>query len=246
MTDDLHPTAFETPSLQQLTGRADDHVVVLDPSDSVSIRVHPHIIPALTKLRKAAAESGFEIKVASGFRDYQRQRQIWNAKATGLRVINDSFGRPLDTSGMNADEVVKAILHWSMLPGCSRHHWGTDIDVYDARAVPEDYQVQLDVAECEGSGPFAPFHQWLGDRLSRGECFGFFRPYVKNSSAVAVEPWHLSWAPLALRCQQFLTPEVLLEAVVSDEIELCDEIKRLFPEIYQRYIQVALSSYPGR
>ena len=34
-------------------------------------------------------------------------------------------------------------MRWSAIPGSSRHHWGTDLDVYDAAAVTPDYQVQL-------------------------------------------------------------------------------------------------------
>ena len=210
MTDYSRAPTNKIPSLQQLTGRIDDHVVVLNPAVSNAVRLHPDVTPSLTKLQEAAAASGFQITVASGFRDYERQRHIWNAKATGQRVINDQSGEPLDTSGMSSDEVVMAILHWSMLPGCSRHHWGTDMDVYDAAAVAEDYPVQLDVAECEGEGPFTALHEWLDDRIYRGESFGFFRPYVKGSSEVAVEPWHLSWAPLAAGCQSSLTEAKLL------------------------------------
>ena len=33
------------------------------------------------------------------------------------------------------DALIETILLWSALPGGSRHHWGTDVDVFDAAAV---------------------------------------------------------------------------------------------------------------
>ena len=47
------------------------------------------------------------------------------------------------------------------LPGASRHHWGHDVDIYDAAAMPEGYQIQLTPEEVEGAGIFAPMHDWL-------------------------------------------------------------------------------------
>ena len=35
------------------------------------------------------------------------------------------------------------ILEWSALPGASRHHWGSEFDVFDLAALPEGYRVQL-------------------------------------------------------------------------------------------------------
>ena len=32
-------------------------------------------------------------------------------------------------------ERIEAILRWSALPGASRHHWGTDLDLIDAHAI---------------------------------------------------------------------------------------------------------------
>ena len=44
---------------------------------------------------------------------------------------------------MSASEC-DAILLWSALPGASRHHWGTDFDVFDRAAVPPDYRAAVD------------------------------------------------------------------------------------------------------
>ncbi|MCB9651596.1 MAG: M15 family metallopeptidase [Deltaproteobacteria bacterium] len=71
---------------------------------------------------------------------------------------------------------LRAILNWSALPGGSRHHWGTEMDVVDLAAVPPDYRVRLLPDEVAPGGPFHPLHQWLDENLER---FGFFRPYAR-------------------------------------------------------------------
>jgi hypothetical protein len=48
----------------------------------------------------------------------------------------DAHNQPLDALQLGETERLHAILHWSALPGTSRHHWGTDLDIYDPTACP--------------------------------------------------------------------------------------------------------------
>ena len=57
---------------------------------------------------------------------------------------------------------------FSALPGASRHHWGTDIDVYDANAVSSDYVVQLSLKEVGSGGVFDSLHKWLDLLMEEG------------------------------------------------------------------------------
>ncbi|NIM47861.1 MAG: D-alanyl-D-alanine carboxypeptidase family protein, partial [Gemmatimonadales bacterium] len=86
-------------------------------------------------------------------------------------------------------------LRWSALPGASRHHWGTDLDVYDLAARPEGYEVELIPEEVDAGGMFGPLHEWLDGRIAADAAFGFFRPYERDRQGVAPERWHLSYAP---------------------------------------------------
>ena len=61
------------------------------------------------------------------------------------------------------------------LPGGSRHHWGTDVDVIDAAALPPDYRVQLVPEEYAPGGVFERLTPWLDANMAR---FGFYRPYA--------------------------------------------------------------------
>jgi len=43
---------------------------------------------------------------------------------------------------LRASEKIASILRWSALPGTSRHHWGTDLDIIDAKALTAEMKVQ--------------------------------------------------------------------------------------------------------
>lgn len=223
-----------------LTGRDDNFI------DHASLErpVHRDIVEPLLALRAAAAEAGFDLAIASGYRNYQRQLQIWNAKARGERAVLTDDGCALDISTLSECELVLAILRWSALPGASRHHWGTDIDIYDRAAVPPDYVVQLDQREVADTGPFGALHRWLDERIATERAFGFFRPYQTDRGGVAAERWHLSYAPLAARYQRCLKAEKLWEAIDSPALALRAAVAENWSVIFERFVWVSPQLYP--
>ncbi len=224
-----------------LTGRDDaliDHASLERP-------VHRELVPAFVELRRRASEAGFDLAIVSGYRNYARQLRIWNDKADGLRPLLDSDGRPLDAGALDDWQRVQAILRWSALPGASRHHWGSDIDVYDRAAVEADYDVQLTPDEVADAGPFGPLHRWLDEQMARGDCCGFFRPYADDCGGIAPERWHLSYAPVALQFQRQLNPQRLLRALDAPELRLRGCIHRHWAEIFERFIWVPPALYPA-
>lgn len=206
--------------------------------------VHSALVPAWHQLVAAARTAGFDPVIASGFRSYQRQLTIWNDKAAGTRAVLDASGQPLDVTALDDWQLVQAILRWSALPGASRHHWGTDVDVYDRAAVDQSYAVQLTPDEVVDDGPFGAFHRWLDARIEGGEAFGFFRPYAADRGGVAPERWHLSYAPMAAYYQRQLTDSRLLAALDSPALALRDCVQANWPEIFARYIWVDAELYP--
>lgn len=210
-------------------------------ADFRGVPVHRGLLDPLAELTARAAARGFELALASGFRSIERQCNIWNAKANGLRPVLDDVGVPLDIADLKPESLMFAILRWSALPGTSRHHWGTDVDVYDRAALPAGESLQLTLAECRG--PFAAFHQWLDGELAQSDAL-FFRPYVEPHGGVAPEPWHLSYAPLAAGFQQAMDKELLRELVLSLDIQLKDEVAWHFDEIFSRFVVVSPARYP--
>jgi len=205
-------------------------------NDKLSCKLHPDVEAPLIELATRASAQGFELKIASSFRGFDRQLLIWNNKALGLRPVLDDSGATIDIEKLTDREKIFAILRWSALPGASRHHWGTDIDVYDASRISPDYHVQLTVAETENDGPFAEFHQWLSKEMQSSVC-KFYRPYAIDSGGIAPEPWHLSYAPVAQHYAAHLTEDVLRAQLQVTEIALKDTILENLAEIYARFVR---------
>jgi LAS superfamily LD-carboxypeptidase LdcB len=214
----------------ELTGRARTHIVALPHPDCA---LHVHVAAPFLQLRSAASAAGFDLTPASSFRDFDRQLSIWNAKFTGERPLLDAAGRALDVAQLSSSERVAAILVWSALPGASRHHWGTDLDLIDAGAIGPGYRVQLTAEEFSAGGPFGPVSEWLESNAAR---FGFFRPFRGVLSGVQPEPWHFSFAPVAEIARRALTPAVLQAAVANSSLLGKDHVTARVEELHARYV----------
>jgi LAS superfamily LD-carboxypeptidase LdcB len=219
------------PTPEILTGRTDKHLVAWEKS---SFLVQPEVASALSRLKQKANKGGFDLQLVSSFRDYAHQLRIWNAKAEGKRPLLDANGEPLEFKRLSEEEIIFAILRWSALPGASRHHWGTDLDVIDSRRLPAGYQVKLVPSEVTGEGMFAPLHDWLDEHMGEE---GFFRPYAKDLGGVSPERWHLSYAPLAESYLASYSLEMLRELTKSSQIALKEVVLDHLPEIYRRFVQ---------
>ena len=99
--------------------------------------------------------------------------------------MHDAAGRPIEARSLSDSARIDTILLWSALPGASRHHWGTDVDLVDARTIAPEYRVQLTPQEFAPGGPFARLAEWLEAHAAR---FGFFRPYRGVMSGVRPNP----------------------------------------------------------
>lgn len=219
------------PSVAQLTGCSQSHLTALTEGN---ILLHSEVIAPVRELQRLAAAEGISLAIASGFRSFERQLAIWNAKASGARPVLDSQGIALDISGLDERALMFAILRWSALPGASRHHWGTDMDVWDSAAVADNYPLQLVPEEYAPDGPFARLGQWLASPIPAG--LGFVRPYQMDFGGVAPEPWHLSFAPVADRFAECFSQHCLAECIASADILLKDAILANLDDIYRRFV----------
>lgn len=227
---------MSAPHTDILTGKTETHLCSPADAERLGARVHHEVVQPFLRLRTEAAAAGFDLRILSGFRGFARQASIWNRKATGELAVRDSHGAPLDIVRLSKLELVYSILRWSALPGGSRHHWGTDVDVYDERARPKDYEIDLLPEEVEAGGMFAPLHEWLDERIATGTSHGFFRPYDADRHGVAPERWHLSHAPVATRCTDALTIDILRSALSASNIELGKTVLESLDDIYERFV----------
>lgn len=222
--------------LRQLTGLDETHLV----ETSGGHRLQAEAAEAFASLQRDAAVAGFDLAVASSFRSFSRQLAIWNAKAAGERPVHDDSGEVVVMESLSPEQKLHAILRFSALPGASRHHWGTDLDVYDAAVLAPSDTVQLVPEEVSTGGVFDPLHRWLDERMAADESHGFFRPYGVDRGGVAPERWHLSYVPLAVSCARQFNEEVLLacwhSGLEGEGLLLQEEVETCLPALLQRYV----------
>ena len=197
----------------ELTGAGETHLTAVD-----GHKLHPDSAQAYLGMQKAATAKGLQLAIASGFRSLDRQLSIWNRKWRGKLPLLSQHGEQLDVSTLTDIEKMHAILHWSALPGSSRHHWGSDLDIYDPRPFENsEHKLRLVPAEyTDADGPCHNLWQWLTQHAHE---HGFFFPYARYQGGVAQEPWHLSYRPVSQKSHQQLSIELLAETISSLAIE---------------------------
>jgi LAS superfamily LD-carboxypeptidase LdcB len=196
-------------------------------------RLAPEVKAAYQRMQSAAALDGIELALVSSYRSFAQQARIWTAKYTGQRPVYSKAQQQVDIHSLTGFAKLEAILLYSALPGASRHHWGTDLDLYDKAAVADGYQVQLLDAEYQQSGPFYALDQWLAQHASD---FGFFRPYAYDQGGVAKEAWHLSYRPLAKGYLKSFDEAMLAAAIAQSDLPDKPLLLEHIPLIFQRYV----------
>ena len=214
----------------ELTGQLRSHIVEV-PEPRCAL--HVHVAAAFLNLRRAAQSDGFDLIPQSSFRDFARQLTIWNEKFSGERPMYDALGTRIEVTALTPSQRIEAILLWSALPGASRHHWGTDIDVVDGTVAASGYQAQLMPEEFAPGGPFAALAEWLQVNAAR---FGFFRPFRGIRSGVQPEPWHFSFAPVAESARRTLSPAILYEALAAAPLAGKEYVLEQIDVLHARYV----------
>lgn len=135
-------------------------------------------------MKKAAQADGIDIKIVSSFRDFYRQESIWERKYLQF-----------SEEGMPPLDAIDKIIEYSTIPGTSRHHWGTDIDIIDGR--PKSSGDVLVPEKFENDGPYVGLKQWMDEN---SETYGFYLVYTDNPRrrGFKYEPWHYSYAPISI------------------------------------------------
>lgn len=215
----------------ELTGRSRGHIVELtDPRCSL----HHAVVGPFLEMRAAALADGIDLQPLSSFRDFDRQLSIWQGKHRGERELLAADGSKLNPADLDDQARVEAILVWSALPGASRHHWGTDMDVIDLNALPAGYRPQLVVGEYGPGGVFARLDDWLDTNAA---AHGFYRPYETWRGGVQPEPWHLSYAPVADIAMSLFKVDQLRAALADVDLDARGVVERMLPDIFERYVR---------
>ncbi|MCX7696765.1 MAG: M15 family metallopeptidase [Bacteroidales bacterium] len=143
---------------------------------------------AFIRMCDSAKKEGIHLFIVSATRTFNDQKNIWEKKWYGKNLVE---GKNLTQTHPDPVERARFILRYSSMPGTSRHHWGTDIDI---NSVDPAY-----FKTTEGNQVYT----WLQIHAAS---FGFCQPYIEfgelRSTGYQPEPWHWSYMPLSSKYLQ--------------------------------------------
>lgn len=197
-------------------------------------RLLPEVAEAFNVMQAEALKDGQDVQIVSSYRDFDRQLSIWNRKWRGELPLYDHDGHSLDVGQLSDEDKVYSILIWSALPGGSRHHWGTDLDVYDKVSVDAcGGRFDLVDAEYRQGGPCFALAQWMDEHLTE---FGFDRPFLHDKGGVATELWHLSHTSSAAPFEAERNQQALKRCLENAPIEGKQTLLAMLDELFPRYV----------
>lgn len=214
-----------------LTGRQHDQLHRIQ--EDREIFLHVKACAAYLALADDARKNGIRISIASGHRSFDKQKAIWNAKASGQRKVLDRNENELNYEKASKDELLKAMLTWSAIPGASRHHWGTDFDIFDQSIKSAN---ELRLTQDEYKNDFSKLCDWLDSELER---FPFHRPYLKDCGGIACEPWHLSYTPLSSQFEESYTYNIFEKNLLESDFLLKELLLEETRDFFERLVQVS-------
>ena len=153
-------------------------------ADRAGLYLRQDTYSAFKEMFAAAQENHIKLVIRSATRNFEAQKRIWERKWEGKTKLE---GKIYATQIADPVERAKEILLYSSMPGTSRHHWGTDIDL---NAFSNSYFE---------SGAGQKIYQWL---LENAEKYGFCQPYtakgLNRPNGYEEEKWHWSYLPVAI------------------------------------------------
>ena len=168
-------------------------------ADTNNRHMHTEAYEAFIKMHSAAMDADIHLLIKSAARNFTYQKSIWDRKWNGTTLLEGKINAATEIN--NDVDRVKAIMKYSSMPGTSRHHWGTDIDLNNFN---NSYFK-------EGKG--MKEYEWLQRHAND---FGFFQTYTdkKNGrSGYEEERWHWSFLPIAALCLEKVQTSVNNEQI---------------------------------
>ncbi|GGA88564.1 eCIS core domain-containing protein [Puia dinghuensis] len=174
------------------------------------------------------------IKVVSNFRSFSDDSDdaggqskidfekffLTGSRSGGWDTLPDEFFKDGNRKkGVDKDKWLKTpskdrldiILQFSSLPGTSRHHWGTDVDFNSVEN--KDWQP---ASGGQTAGKFSDLGDWLQANASKA---GFLQAYTEGrKGGYNPEPWHYSYAPIAISLREIYNEQIDLQKDVIDAL----------------------------
>ena len=166
-----------TISTEELIGKGNPELF----GDHYKLRKEAYL--AFKKMQAEALKSDIKIGAVSSYRSFAHQKRIWERKYKSNQA-----------NGLSPQENIKKIIEYSTIPGTSRHHWGTDIDIYQTNAKQPKGILLAD--NFHNNGAYCKLKEWMDTNAAT---YGFYLVYtdLPNRNGFKYEPWHYSYKPLS-------------------------------------------------
>ena len=110
------------------------------------LREEAHL--AFQKMKSEALRQGVHIQIVSSYRNFEHQKSIWERKYKRYR-----------SQGFSEEKSIQKITQYSTIPGTSRHHWGTDMDIIDANVPAPKYVLREENFHRDGA--YIHLKKWM-------------------------------------------------------------------------------------
>jgi hypothetical protein len=177
----------------------------------------PEVMQSYWKLKQKAAQDGWHLILVSGYRSFKNQTRIWN-HYDGLYQKTD---KQLDEKGR-----VRAIMSLVSVPGLSRHHWGTDLDISEL-----SLRGQLMNVHPNTPTKVVEFYNWMEQNAPQ---FGFCKVYMGKRGAVRDEPWHWSYFPFSRVYQEQFMAISDFHLIMNDKVANVDYLIKNFAIVFKQ------------
>ena len=213
-------------SLEQLMG-----IATFNGVSTPEVQLLRKAFEAYLEMQDAALKEGISITAVSSYRSFARQKAIFERK----------YMRFTQNDGLTPQAAFEKIIEYSTIPGTSRHHWGTEIDIIDG-SKPRVGDVLVE-EKFHANGPYVKLKKWMDFNAND---YGFYLVYTNdhNRKGFNYEPWHYSFKELSkpmldtylrhdlksvLREANFKGAALLSEDLIERYIE--EHIKDINPEL---------------
>lgn len=169
---------------------------------------------AFLRMAAAGEAAGLSFCILSATRSFDYQKMLWENKWNGIFTIDGN----VKANEFYPDGLKRArkILEYSAMPGTSRHHWGTDIDI---NALNNNYFA------TEGK-------EWYDWMQNNAAAFGYHQPYTafdaNRPKGYHEEKWHWTYKPLSSKYTKLVSDHLSEKLLTGfDGHEFCAQLNIL-------------------
>ncbi len=215
----MSASASDQMSLYRIMGIDSSHLASYS-----NIMLEFETLQAYRQMKEEAARDGIQLQTISGFKSFEYERNIYESEYYSL-----------SRDGYSDIDIFNTITTYAPIPGTSRYHWGTEIDVVDL-AIDMPHGYLIDEENYIEDGIFYHLTQWMEQNATK---FGFYQPYTNDSyrKGFAFEPWHYSYRPAATKIIKQININALTEKIRQQDIDGLSNIPSSYlPNYLEEYV----------